>query len=120
VQSEDGRLQIIDRMKDVVIVGGFNAYPVEIEIMMAAHSAIAEVAIVGLPDERMGEVCAACVILKPGHALSLDELTAWAKERMANYKVPRFLYIMDQFPRTPLGKIQKFKLFDEIARQAAI
>lgn len=112
--DDEGRLRILDRIKDVVIVGGFNAYPVEIEIMLAAHPALQEVAIIGLPDDRMGEVTAACVILKPGASLSLEELTAWSRERMANYKVPRRLFIYDDFPRTPLGKVQKFKLRNDI------
>lgn len=110
VMNEDGRLRILDRIKDIVIVGGFNAYPAEIEIMLAQHPAIAEVAIIGLPDDRMGEVTAACVILQPGAKLDLAGLKQWARERMANYKVPRHLFIMENFPRTPLGKIQKFIL----------
>lgn len=108
----EGRLNILDRMKDVVITGGFNAYPVEIELMLAEYPSIAEVAVVGIPDVRMGEVCAACVVLKPGTMLSLDELTSWARPRMANYKVPRRLLVLDDFPRTPLGKVQKFKLVE--------
>lgn len=115
VMDENGRLRILDRLKDVVIVGGFNAYSLEIEIMLADHPSIAEVAVIGLPDERMGEVTAACVVLQPGTNLTLKELTGWAKERMANYKVPRYLFVKGTFPRTPMGKIQKFEL-----RQAAI
>jgi acyl-CoA synthetase (AMP-forming)/AMP-acid ligase II len=114
VQQADGRLRILDRMKDVVIVGGFNAYPVEIELMLATHPAIAEVAVIGAADDRLGEVCAACVILKPGATLTLEELTAWSRDRMANYKVPRALHLLDAFPRTPLGKVQKFKLAEAI------
>lgn len=106
----DGRLRILDRIKDIVIVGGFNAYPAEIEIMLGQHPAIAEVAVIGLPDERMGEVTAACVILKPGMTLDASELLHWSRERMANYKVPRHVFVMADFPRTPLGKVQKFLL----------
>ena len=108
--DENGRLRILDRLKDIIIVGGFNAYSVEIEMMLGRHPDIAEAAIIGLPDERMGEVTAACVILKPGKALTLDELTAWCRDRMANYKVPRHLFVYEDFPRTPLGKTQKFEL----------
>ena len=78
--------------------------------MLAKHPAIAEVAIIGLPDERLGEVTAACATLKPGASLEMAELTSWAREQMANYKVPRHVFIMDDLPRTPLGKIQKFEL----------
>lgn len=114
----DGRLRILDRIKDIVIVGGFNAYPVEIEIMLGQHPDIAEVAVIGLPDDRMGEVTAACVILKPGATLSLAELTDWSRERMANYKVPRHLFVCDEFPRTPLGKVQKFALRERVTAAA--
>jgi acyl-CoA synthetase (AMP-forming)/AMP-acid ligase II len=117
--GEDGTLRILDRLKDVVIVGGFNAYPAEIENILRKHPAIADVCIIGWPDDRMGEVCAACVILKAGAALTLAELTAWSREQMANYKVPRHLFLVDDFPRTPLGKIQKFLLRDQAKAQAA-
>lgn len=113
-KDADGRLRILDRIKDIVIVGGFNAYPAEIEVMLGQHPAIAEVAVIGLPDERMGEVTAACVILKPGSNLDLGALTEWARERMANYKVPRKLFVLESFPRTPLGKVQKFLLKNQI------
>ena len=108
--DEEGRLRILDRLKDIVIVGGFNAYSVEIELMLADHPAIADVAIIGVPDERMGEVTGACVVLKPGQVLDLATLSAWCRDRMANYKVPRHLYLFDELPRTPLGKVQKFEL----------
>ncbi|KEQ53240.1 Long-chain-fatty-acid--CoA ligase [Sphingobium chlorophenolicum] len=112
--GEDGTLRILDRLKDVVIVGGFNAYPAEIENILRKHPAIADVCIIGWPDERMGEVCAACVIPKDGATLTLAELTGWSREQMANYKVPRHLFLVDDFPRTPLGKIQKFLLRDQL------
>lgn len=117
--GEDGTLRILDRLKDVVIVGGFNAYPVEIENILRKHPAIADVCIIGWPDDRMGEVCAACVILKEGAALTLADLTAWSREQMANYKVPRHLFLVDDFPRTPLGKIQKFLLRDQAKARSA-
>lgn len=112
--GEDGNLRILDRLKDVVITGGFNAYPAEIENMLRAHPAIADVAVIAWPDIRMGEVCAACVILREGSRLTLDELTRWSRERMANYKVPRRLFVMNDFPRTPLGKVQKFLLKEKV------
>ena len=112
--GEDGNLRILDRLKDVVIVGGFNAYPAEVETILRRHPAIADVCVIAWPDERMGEVCAACVILKPGETLTLPDLTGWSREQMANYKVPRHLFLVDDFPRTPLGKIQKFLLRDQV------
>ena len=112
--GDDGNLRILDRLKDVVIVGGFNAYPAEIENLLRTHPDVADVAIIAWPDERMGEVCAACIILRPGAAMDLKGLTAWCRERMANYKVPRHLFVVDEFPRTPLGKVQKFLLRDQV------
>jgi len=117
----DGTLHILDRLKDVVIVGGFNAYPAEIEHVLITHPAIAEAAIIAVPDERMGEVCGACVVLREGATLTLAELAAWSRERLANFKVPRRLFIRDSFPKTPLGKTQKFLLkqqaLEELQRQ---
>src|SRR5690606_15621725 len=90
----DGNLRIHARHKDMYIVGGFNPYPAEIENMMLAHPDIAEIAIIGVPDERLGEVGMAFIVpRRPDHA-SADEITAWAKERMANYKVPRAIRFM--------------------------
>lgn len=111
----EGRLRVLDRLKDMVIVGGFNAYPAEIENALRAHPAIADVCILAWPDQKMGEVCAACVILRPGATLSLTELSEWSRERLANYKVPRHLFLVDDFPRTPLGKVQKFLLREQVS-----
>jgi acyl-CoA synthetase (AMP-forming)/AMP-acid ligase II len=110
----DGTLHILDRLKDVVIVGGFNAYPAEIEHVLLTHPAIAEAAIIAMPDERMGEVCGACVVLQEGATLTLPELAEWSRERLANFKVPRHLFIRDNFPKTPLGKVQKFLLKQQV------
>ena len=111
--DETGLLRILDRLKEVVIVGGFNVYPAEVETIMLGHPAIKEVAIIAIPDERMGEVCGACVVLREGQRLTLADLSAWARPRMANFKMPRHLFVRDAFPRTPLGKIQKFRLCEE-------
>lgn len=109
----DGTLRIVDRLKDIIIVGGFNAYPAEIEHVLITHPAIAEAAVVAIPDARMGEVCGACVVLRDGAELGQEEFVAWARERLANFKVPRHLFRFDALPRTPLGKIQKFLLRKE-------
>jgi HIP---CoA ligase len=114
----DGTLRILDRLKDVVIVGGFNAYPAEIEHVLITHPAIAEAAVIAIADERMGEVCAACVVLREGATLTLSELAEWSRERLANFKVPRHLFIRDYFPKTPLGKVQKFLLKQQIMEEA--
>ena len=96
--------------KDMYIVGGFNCYPAEIEKMLLAHPAIFQVAVIGVPDERMGEVGKAYVVPKPGATLEAAELTAWSRERMANFKVPRQFEFMDALPTNATGKVQKFRL----------
>lgn len=110
----DGNLRVLDRLKDVVIVGGFNAYPAEIENMLTAHPAVAEVAIVAVPDARLGEVCGAAIVPRAGATITLEELATWCRDRMANYKVPRHLLLLDVLPRTALGKPQKFLLREQM------
>ena len=107
VLDERGYLRITDRLKDMFIAGGFNCYPAEIERILAAHPAIAQVAVVGVADERMGEVGCACVILRPGAALDRAQLVAWSRQNMANYKVPRYLLAFDAFPLNASGKVLK-------------
>ncbi|MGZ8753535.1 MAG: FadD3 family acyl-CoA ligase, partial [Acidimicrobiia bacterium] len=92
--DERGYVVITDRTKDMFIMGGFNAYPAEIENLMLRNEAIAQVAVVGVPDERMGEVGMAFVVLRPGASTTEDELKAWSREEMANYKAPRYVVIV--------------------------
>jgi acyl-CoA synthetase (AMP-forming)/AMP-acid ligase II len=110
ILDERGYLRITDRIKDMYIVGGFNAYPVEIERMLVTHPKVAEAAVVGVPDERLGEVGMAFVVERPGAALSADELLAWARENMANFKVPRRVEKVPALPRNAMGKVLKFEL----------
>ena len=110
VLDERRYLRITDRLKDMFIVGGFNCYPAEIERMLAEHPAIAQVAVVGVPDERLGEVGCACVMLRAGATLTSDALVAWSRERMSNYKVPRHLLVLDAFPLTASNKVVKREL----------
>jgi acyl-CoA synthetase (AMP-forming)/AMP-acid ligase II len=110
VMDAAGNIRITDRMKDMFIVGGFNAYPAEIEGMMLEHPALSQVAIVGVPDERMGEVGVAYVVLRPGAELADGELIAWARDRMANYKVPRRVEVVDALPLNASGKVLKIEL----------
>lgn len=111
--DERGYLDITDRIKDVFIVGGFNAYPAEIEDLLLEHPAVGQVAVVGVPDERMGEVGAAFVVPTPGHEIDEDELIAWARTTMANFKVPRHVRSVDALPFNPSGKVLKYALRDE-------
>jgi len=107
VMDENGYIDITDRKKDMFIMGGFNAYPAEIERMMIEHPGIGLVAVIGLPDQRMGEVGAAFVIAAPDTTPDEQEIIAWCRERMANYKVPRHVWIVDTMPMTASGKVQK-------------
>lgn len=108
--DEHGNLVITDRLKDMYIVGGFNCYPAEIEAALIAHPAIAQVAVIGIPDARMGEVGCACVVLREGRELEEGELIAWSRERMANYKVPRRVRLFTALPLNASSKVAKNEL----------
>ena len=94
------------------IVGGFNAYPAEIENILCDHPSISQAAVIGIEDERMGEVAKAFVVLKPDQVLNSDSLIKWSKENMANYKVPRIVEFVQELPTNAAGKIMKYLLRD--------
>jgi acyl-CoA synthetase (AMP-forming)/AMP-acid ligase II len=106
----DGRgyLTITDRLKDMFVVGGFNAYPAEIENVLVTHPAVVDAAVIGVPDERMGEVGAAFLVTRA--PVEPAELTSWLRERLANFKVPRHFHVVDALPRNPGGKVVKPEL----------
>jgi acyl-CoA synthetase (AMP-forming)/AMP-acid ligase II len=109
--TESGRLRIVGRKKDMFIVGGFNAYPAEIEGFLMEHPAVAQAAVIGVPDDRLGQVGKAFVVVKPGKTgLTGDELITWSRERMAGFKVPRFVEFLEQLPLNATGKVMKDKL----------
>ncbi len=108
--DEAGYVTITDRLKDMFICGGFNAYPAEIEAAMLAHPAVGQVAVVGRPDERLGEVGHAFVVRAPGSQTSEAELIDWCRRRMANYKAPRGVTFTGELPMTASGKVQKHDL----------
>jgi acyl-CoA synthetase (AMP-forming)/AMP-acid ligase II len=110
VMDERGNVRITDRIKDMFVVGGFNAYPAEIEQALSRHPSVSEVAVVGVPDERLGEVGRAYVVPKPGASIAEAEVIAWCRERIANYKVPRSVVVVDALPRNASGKVMKFEL----------
>ncbi|WP_407838667.1 FadD3 family acyl-CoA ligase [Streptomyces sp. DSM 116496] len=105
-----GNLRITDRIKDMFIVGGFNAYPAEIEQLLGLHPDIADVAVVGIPDPRLGEVGKAYAVRRPGAVLTADDLIAWSRREMANYKVPREVEFVTELPRNASGKVLKREL----------
>jgi acyl-CoA synthetase (AMP-forming)/AMP-acid ligase II len=112
VMDEAGNLRITDRMKDMFIVGGFNAYPAEIENILLTHPAVSQVAVLGIPDSRMGEIGVAFVIPRPDVSISTEELISWSRESMANYKVPRHVFLVEEFPLNASGKVLKYSLRD--------
>lgn len=109
-KDEDGYYYILDRLKDMIIRGGYNVYPREVEEMMMEHPAISLAAVVGEKDEQYGEEVAAYVILKEGKEATAEELIDWAKSEMASYKYPRKIYIKDDLPLTATGKVLKREL----------
>ncbi len=109
-QDAAGNLTITDRTKDMFVIGGYNAYPAEIEQVIMRHESVSDVAVIGVPDPRMGEVGRAYVVLRPDGHLSEDELIAFCRGRLANYKVPRSLRVVDALPRTGTGKVDKVTL----------
>jgi acyl-CoA synthetase (AMP-forming)/AMP-acid ligase II len=105
--DEHGYIYLKDRIKDMVVSGGENIYPVEVENAIANHAAVVDVAVIGVPDEKYGEALLAFVVLAAGGALDLDELIAFCRDRIAGYKIPRQLEIIEEMPRNPSGKILK-------------
>ncbi len=110
VLRADGLLRITDRLKDVFIVGGFNVYPAEVEQLIARHPAVSEAAAVGVPDDRLGEVCRAYVIPRPGAEIDPAEIVEFCRDRLANFKVPREVVIVSELPRNAAGKVLKYVL----------
>jgi fatty-acyl-CoA synthase len=108
--DEDGYVRIVGRIKDMVIRGGENIYPREIEEFLYTHPEIADVQVIGVPDERYGEELMAWVVLRPGNALTEEILREFCRGRIARYKIPRYFKFVDSFPMTVTGKVQKFKM----------
>jgi long-chain acyl-CoA synthetase len=108
--DEDGFFYIVDRKKDLVIRGGFNVYPREIEEVLNAHPAVLEAAVIGRPDERLGEEVVAFISLRPGTSAEPAEVVAFCRERLAAYKYPREVIVVDDLPKGPSGKVLKTEL----------
>ncbi len=119
IMDEDGYLRITDRIKDMFIVGGFNAYPAEIERLLLVHPDIAQAAVVGVPDERMGEVGYAYVVATQATTPDPAEIITWAKANMANYKVPSTVEVVTELPLNASGKVLKFELRDRAVASVA-
>jgi len=117
--DHSGRLTILDRKKDLIITGGENVYSVDVEAVLARHPAVAEVAVVGVPDDRLGEAVAAVVVVRPGATLTADELIAHCRGSIGAYKAPRQVRFVDALPRTAVGKVRKSALREDWARGKA-
>lgn len=116
VMREDGYVQVVGRIKDMIIRGGENVYPREIEEFLYGHPKVVDVQVVGVPDERYGEEILACVIPRdPADPPTLEEITAFCRERLAHYKIPRRLRILETFPMTVSGKVRKVELREAYA-----
>ena len=115
-RDADGYIHLVDRKSNMIISGGENIYPSEVEGVLGAHPAVQDVAVIGVPDAKWGETVCAAVVLRPGHAADEAELLSWCRERMAGYKRPRSIVIIAEreMPRTATGKIQHRLLRERI------
>ncbi|MBA3059002.1 MAG: AMP-binding protein [Gammaproteobacteria bacterium] len=116
----EGYVNIVGRIKDMVIRGGENIYPREIEEFLYRHPQIQDVQVVGIPDQKYGEELCAWIIAKPGQSLSEEDIKAFCKGQIAHYKVPRYIRFVTEFPMTVTGKIQKFKIREDMKQQLAL
>ena len=117
--DDDGFVEIVDRIKDIIIRNGHNVYPSDIETVLSAHPAVHLSAVIGIPDDRVGEEVAAVVMLKPGVQATAEEITAFVKERIAGDKYPRILHLVDELPLGPTGKVLKRAIELPVADPAA-
>jgi fatty-acyl-CoA synthase len=119
--DEDGYVRVVGRIKDMVIRGGENIYPREIEEFLYTHPQIGDVQVIGVPDERYGEELMAWIVPRPGAALTAEDVREFCRDRIARYKIPRYVKFVDSFPMTVTGKVQKFKMremaIDELGLQ---
>jgi fatty-acyl-CoA synthase len=118
--DEEGYLNIVGRIKDMVIRGGENVYPREIEEFLYAHEDIADVQVVGVPDERYGEELCAWVVARDGASLDDEAVREFCRGRLAHYKVPRYVVLTDAFPMTVTGKVQKYVLRDQAVERLGL
>lgn len=108
--NEDGYLFLTDRIKDMIVSGGENVYPIEVEEALSQHPGVLDAAVIGVPDERWGETVKALIVRRPGSSVEAEELIAFSRERLAGYKLPRLIEFVAELPRTPTGKVLKREL----------
>ena len=117
---EDGVIRFLGRYKDLLKVGGENVDPAEVEEFLLGHPAVDQAQVVGVPDSRLSEVACACVVLKPGQTVSNEDLAAFCRGRLASFKIPQYTVVMDEFPMTASGKVQKFLLREMAVAEAGL
>jgi fatty-acyl-CoA synthase len=116
----DGYVNIVGRIKDMIIRGGENVYPREIEEFIYTHDDVADVQVIGVPDERYGEEIMAWVQVREGASLDGEDLREWCRGKIAHFKVPRYVKLVDEFPMTVTGKVQKFKMRDQAVEELGL
>jgi fatty-acyl-CoA synthase len=116
----DGYVKIVGRIKDMVIRGGENVYPREIEEFLYSHPAVADIQVIGVPDERYGEELCAWVIVRDGRSLTAEDLREFCTGKLAHFKIPRYVMVVEEFPMTVTGKVQKFKMREDSVEQLGL
>ena len=120
VMAEDGYVNIVGRIKDMVIRGGENVYPREIEEFIYTHPDVEDVQVIGVPDERYGEELMAWVRLRPGAELEPEDVRQFCQGKIAHFKIPRYVRFVDEFPMTVTGKVQKFKMREQAVAELGL
>ena len=120
VLDEEGYCNIVGRVKDMIIRGGENIYPREIEEFLYRHPAVLDIAVVGVPDHRYGEEICACIRLRDGARATEEDIREFCRGQIAHYKMPRYVRFMDSFPQTVTGKIQKYLLREQLQRELGL
>lgn len=115
-RDEDGYFYIVDRKKDLVIVGGYNVYPREVEEVLFAHPDIVEAAVIGVPDPDFGEAVHAFAVLKEGKTVDAEQLNAYCADRLAKYKIPKHFEFLDELPKNTTGKILRRSLKEHVVK----
>jgi fatty-acyl-CoA synthase len=115
--DERGYLFIRDRIRDVIITGGFNVYPSDVEVVISAHPGIVDCAVIGVPDDKWGEAVHAAIQIRPGSALDHAELAALIKHELGSVKTPKEIHVFESLPKSPVGKVLKAEIRDEIVRR---
>jgi fatty-acyl-CoA synthase len=119
VMDDDGYVKIVGRIKDMVIRGGENVYPREVEEFLYSHADVADVQVIGVPDARLGEELMAWIVPREGATIDPDAIREFCRGRIAHYKVPRYVKLVESFPMTVTGKVQKFKMREQATRELA-